>query len=142
MRVRQNATVYAKRVIPARANALNAKNRTILEINVNMNAVWVVRTGHAIIPLASVLRAVMGISEHSVICHAAPPVCQKNVARKMGYVVHVRIKHRMVTSVTNHVVIRASTVNVNEMANVHQGVLPTTTDPSVSSCARKTALRP
>ena len=113
-----NATADVRRLSPARANALSAKNLTTLGIKVNIIAAQVERTWHAIIPRASVLRAVADILDHSVICLAAPLVCQNKVIRKMADVVHVPIKHRMVTSVSNHVVIHASTVNVNEMANV------------------------
>jgi len=48
----------------------------------------------------------------------------------------------MATSVTNHVKILANTVNVTEMGNAHRAALPTATVQDVSSCARKTAMRP
>jgi len=47
----------------------------------------------------------------------------------------------MVIFVTIHVVTRALTVNVTEMANVHLEALLTTLVQDVSSCARKTAMR-
>jgi len=83
----------------------------------------------------------MAYMVHFVIGHATPPVRQEYVIWSQEYVVHVQAQLLTVTSVTHHVVLHALTVNVTEMANVHQGVLSTTSVQDVSSCARKTALR-